>query len=235
MVLGDGNIVHTGSRRESKVHAIQLDDQYRAKRTTVVTSGVTMPVGVAFRDGILHVAAVDRILRFDGIGKRPHNPQAPVTVRYDLLSERHHGWKIIPFAPDGRLYVPVGAPCSICKRDPERFAVIAKMKPDGSHFRTFARVVRNDVGFDWQPGTGAPSLPDKGRDLQGSTCSNTARRVTAAKSSSPCSPEAPYSCLPRSLSIALTPSRANAPQAMPNSMSSASATTPPITPDASAA
>jgi glucose/arabinose dehydrogenase len=41
----------------------------------VVASGLTMPVGVAFRDGNLYVSAVDRILRFDGIGSASTIPR----------------------------------------------------------------------------------------------------------------------------------------------------------------
>jgi hypothetical protein len=126
-----------------------------------------MPVGVAFRDGNLYVSAVDRILRFDGMSKRLGNPPAPVTVRDDLPKERHHGWKFIAFGPDGRLYVPIGAPCNICKPDPERFMLIASMKPDGTDRRTFARGVRNSVGFDWHPGTRELWFTDNGRDLMG--------------------------------------------------------------------
>jgi len=167
MALGDSNVLYVGSSREGKVHAVQLDSQYRATRTTVVASDLTMPVGVAFRDGNLYVSAVDRILRFDGMSKRLDNPPAPVTVRDDLPKERHHGWKFIAFGPDGRLYVPIGAPCNICKADPERFSLIASMKPDGTDRRTFARGVRNSVGFDWHPGTRELWFTDNGRDLMG--------------------------------------------------------------------
>ena len=167
MALGDGNVLYVGSFRDGKVHAVQLDSQYRATRATVVASDLTMPVGVAFHGGNLYVSAVDRILRLDRIGKRLDNPPAPVTVRDDLPKERHHGWKFIAFGPDGRLYVPVGAPCNICKPDPDRFALIASMKPDGSDLRTFARGVRNSVGFDWHPGTRELWFTDNGRDLMG--------------------------------------------------------------------
>ena len=67
MALGDSNVLYVGSSREGKVHAVLLDSQYHATLTTVVASDLTMPVGVAFRDGNLYVSAVDRILRFDGI------------------------------------------------------------------------------------------------------------------------------------------------------------------------
>ena len=92
---------------------------------------------------------------------------APVTVRDDLPKEHHHGWKFIAFGPDGRLYVPIGAPCNICKADPERFMLIASMKPNGTDRRTFARGVRNSVGFDWHPSTRELWFTDNGRDLMG--------------------------------------------------------------------
>jgi hypothetical protein len=47
-----------------------------------------MPVGVAFREGNLHVSAVERILRRDGIYGRLGNPPAPVVVRDDFPKER---------------------------------------------------------------------------------------------------------------------------------------------------
>jgi glucose/arabinose dehydrogenase len=40
-----------------------------------------------------------------------------------------HGWKFIAFGPDGKLYVPVGAPCNVCDPDDERFATIQRMNP----------------------------------------------------------------------------------------------------------
>jgi glucose/arabinose dehydrogenase len=167
MAIGDGNIVYLGSASEGKVHAVRIDGQYRAKRTAVVASGLTMPVGVAFREGNLHVSAVDRILCFDGIGGRLDNPPAPVTIRDDFPKERHHGWKFIAFGPDGRLYVPIGAPCNICEPDSKPFAVITSMKADGSDLQVFARGERNSVGFDWPPGTGDLWFTDNGRDLLG--------------------------------------------------------------------
>ena len=51
--------------------------------------------------------------------------------------------------------------------EPERFALIASMKPDGTDLQTFARGVRNSVGFDWHPGTRELWFTDNGRDLMG--------------------------------------------------------------------
>ena len=86
---------------------------------TVVASGLREPVGVAFRDGALYVSAIDRILRFDDIEKRLDESAARRSSSPTRFpSEQHHGWKFIAFGPDGKLYVPVGAPCNICEPDP---------------------------------------------------------------------------------------------------------------------
>ena len=71
------------------------------------------------------------------------------------------------FGPDGKLYVPVGAPCNICEPDPQRYANIMRMAPDGSRLETFASGVRNSVGFDWHPQTGELWFTDNGRDMLG--------------------------------------------------------------------
>jgi glucose/arabinose dehydrogenase len=130
-----------------------------------------MPAGVAYRDGALYVSAVDRILRFDEIEKQlarlpAERPKATV-VRDTFPSETHHGWKFIAFGPDGKLYVPVGAPCNICEPDPDRYANILRMDADGSHLEVFARGVRNSVGFDWHPQTRELWFTDNGRDRLG--------------------------------------------------------------------
>ena len=133
----------------------------------VVARGLREPAGVAFRDGALYVSAVSRILRYDGIERRLDDPPQPVVVSDRFPTDGHHGRKFIAFGPDGRLYVPVGAPCNICAPDPERYANIGRMNADGSGFEVVARGVRNTVGFDWHPRTKELWFTDNGRDWMG--------------------------------------------------------------------
>jgi glucose/arabinose dehydrogenase len=63
--------------------------------------------------------------------------------------------------------VPVGAPCNICNPDSARYANIMRMEADGSKLEVYARGVRNSVGFDWHPQTGALWFTDNGRDWLG--------------------------------------------------------------------
>ncbi|MBI4754915.1 MAG: sorbosone dehydrogenase family protein [Betaproteobacteria bacterium] len=166
MVLGARNTVFVGSR-SGKVHAVPFDPAMRARPVKVIARDLRMPVGVSFRNGALYASAVERILRWDDIEARLDHPPAPLVVSDAFPRETHHGWKFIAFGPDGKLYVPVGAPCNICAPDPDRYAVIMRMDADGSNLEVFARGVRNSVGFDWQPGTGELWFTDNGRDWMG--------------------------------------------------------------------
>jgi glucose/arabinose dehydrogenase len=76
-----------------------------------------------------------------------------------------HSWKYLGFGPDGKLYVPIGAPCNIC--DEPDFGLILRMNPDGSGREVFARGVRNTVGFTWHPQTSEFWFTDNGRDMLG--------------------------------------------------------------------
>lgn len=171
MALGrtdaSGGVVFVGSMRAGKVHAVRFDSAYQATSVVPIASGLQLPVGVAYREGALYVSAVSRILRYDNIESRLEQPPAPVVVTDRLPGETHHGWKFIAFGPDGKLYVPVGAPCNICEPDAQRYANILRMNADGSGIEPFARGVRNTVGFDWQPQTGELWFTDNGRDMLG--------------------------------------------------------------------
>jgi glucose/arabinose dehydrogenase len=169
MALGDKGTLFVGSRSARKVYAIvDQDGDKKGDRVHTIASGLNMPSGVAFRDGALYVAAVSRVIRYDGIESKLESPPEPVVVNGSLPSETQHGWKYLGFGPDGMLYVPIGAPCNICERtEDERFGTITRMKPDGSGFEIFARGIRNTVGFAWHPRTRELWLAENGRDMMG--------------------------------------------------------------------
>jgi len=58
------------------------------------------------------------------------NPTYSIVID-TLPTNTSHGWKFIDFGPDGKLYIPIGAPCNICDAgDP--FAAIWRMNKDAS-------------------------------------------------------------------------------------------------------
>jgi glucose/arabinose dehydrogenase len=168
MALSPGGVLYVGTRTKGSVYAVvDRDKDGKADRVHTIATGLRMPNGVAFRDGALYVAEINKVTRYDGIDAHLENPPAPVIVNDTFPTERHHGWKFIAFGPDGKLYVPVGAPCNICEPTDPRFASITRMNPDGTLVEVFASGVRNTVGFDWHPATKELWFTDNGRDLLG--------------------------------------------------------------------
>jgi glucose/arabinose dehydrogenase len=167
MVLSSDGTLFVGSREAGNVYAVLDNDRDgHADEVTTIAKGLQMPNGVAWKDGSLYVAEVSRILRYDCIEARLHNPPEPVVVNGSYPGDEWHGWKYIRFGPDGKLYVPVGAPCDICD-PPLPYASITRMNPDGTGFEIFARGIRNTVGFDWDPLTGVLWFAEMGRDYLG--------------------------------------------------------------------
>ncbi|MBD3240462.1 MAG: sorbosone dehydrogenase family protein [Chitinivibrionales bacterium] len=165
---GPKGTIFVGTRREGVVYALRdTDKDARVDSVWVIAEGLRMPNGVAFLGSALYVAEVSRVLRFDDIESRLASPPEPVVVSDAFPDDRQHGWKFIAFGPDSLLYVPVGAPCNVCKSDDARYASIMRMAPDGSGLEVFASGVRNTVGFDWRPGTGVLWFTDNGRDWMG--------------------------------------------------------------------
>ncbi len=168
MSLSPNGTLFVGTRTAGNVYAIvDRNHDHKAKEVITLVRGLNMPNGVAFRDGALYVAEVNRILRYDNIEAHLKDPPKPVVVNESLPRDRHHGWKFIRFGPDGLLYVPVGAPCNVCEREDRRYASITRMKPDGTRLEIFAHGVRNTVGFDWHPKTAELWFTDNGRDWLG--------------------------------------------------------------------
>ncbi|MDX1618347.1 MAG: PQQ-dependent sugar dehydrogenase [Balneolaceae bacterium] len=168
MVMSPGGVLFVGTRQAGNLYAVlDENDDDKADRVITIAEGLRSPNGVAYRDGSLFVAEVNRILRYDAIEEYLDNPPEPVVVTDDYPTEGHHGWKYIAFGPDDKLYVPVGAPCNICEPDNDIFASITRINPDGSGREIVAHGVRNTVGFDWHPETGDLWFTDNGRDWMG--------------------------------------------------------------------
>ncbi len=167
LAMSPAGILYVGTRDEGVVYAVtNPDGDQKADRVIILARGLNMPNGVAWRNGDLYVAEVNRILKFAGIEKNLENSGSPQVIYDRLPRDTHHGWKFIRFGPDGLLYVPVGAPCNIC--DPgDPYAAILRLRPDGGNLEIFARGIRNTVGFDWQPGTDNLWFTDNGRDWLG--------------------------------------------------------------------
>ncbi len=164
-VSEDGKKVWVGTRGIGRVYEVADDGGKRTVRT--IADKLNQPAGVAYKDGALWVFAIDKVLKFNGIAKDSNAKAEDLTAKFELPKEQHHNWKYIAFGPDGKLYVPFGAPCNICEPPTKEYAQIRRYNADGSGKEVIATGVRNSVGFDWHPKTGELWFTDHGRDWAG--------------------------------------------------------------------
>ena len=144
-----------------KIYAIV--DRGGTREVKTIAEKLELPNGIEFHKGSLYVATPKAITRYDGIEDKLDNPPTPVTIYDKLPGDIPHGWKFIKIGPDGKLYVPVGAPCNICEPS-DQYAQIRRINLDGSGMEVVARGVRNTVGFDFHPKTGELWFTDNQRD-----------------------------------------------------------------------
>ncbi|HEY0744868.1 MAG TPA: sorbosone dehydrogenase family protein [Chryseosolibacter sp.] len=173
LAISSEGTVFVGNRDKDKVYAVKdTDGDFKADKKWIVADSLNMPNGVAFKDGDLYVAEMTRILKFPGIESTLNNPGKPQVICEAFPEQDGHGWKYIAFGPDGKLYVPVGAPCNICEPKEDIYASITRMNADGSGREVFAKGVRNTVGFTWHPETSELWFTDNGRDMMGDEIPN---------------------------------------------------------------
>lgn len=164
--LGDNGTLFISSRAPGNLYAIPdaTEIDYADEIITFDTD-LRSPNGIAYVDGDLYVAEISRLLRYDDIENNLDNPE-PIVLRDDLPTEGHHGWRYLGYAPDGMLYISIGAPCNVCELE-DVFGSILRVELDGSDYEIYATGIRNSVGFDWHPETGELWFTNNGRDLMG--------------------------------------------------------------------
>jgi len=173
MALSPSGVLFVSTRSEGSVYAFVDEnmDNKADKRITLAT-GLDMPNGVAFKDGDLFVAEISKLWKYGDIENNLTSTATRELIYDDYPTDSHHGWKYIAFGPDGKLYVPVGAPCNVCESKPDlpdspnvHYASITRMNADGSEREVYVDGVRNSVGFAWHPVTNEMWFTDNGRDM----------------------------------------------------------------------
>jgi glucose/arabinose dehydrogenase len=162
MDFAEDGTLFAGSMVEGKLYAIRPD-----RSVIIIDDSLVMPTGLDYYEGDLYVSEISRILKYENILNTLDKSPEPLVINDNFPEDRWHGWKFIRVGPDGKLYVPVGAPCNVCLPDKVWYARILRMSLDGQTLEYFAEGVRNTVGFDWDPVSGEFWFTDNGCDDMG--------------------------------------------------------------------
>ena len=167
---GDDGYFFVGSKA-GMVYALKdFDNNGVIDFKTIIADDMSDASGVAFKDGSLYIAEIDKIWKIDQIEEKINNYKASnnikkVLITDNLPSDEWHGRKWIKIDLDGSILVNVGAPCNVCLNDDQRYASIIRFKEGAWSIE--ASGVRNSVGFDWNPINGKLYFTDNGRDWMG--------------------------------------------------------------------
>jgi glucose/arabinose dehydrogenase len=165
MALGDNGVVYVGSTGDKVSALIPSQDLTHAIEVNVIAKELNFPNGVAFHQGSLYIAEIQRIVRLT-----PKSNQGDAHLQLvtdDLPDKTWHGLRVIHFGSDNYLYVGVGVPCNSCLSDNKQFGTILRRQLEDDHWQVYADGIRNTVGFDWEPKTGKLWFSDNGQDWMG--------------------------------------------------------------------
>jgi glucose/arabinose dehydrogenase len=151
----DGVIFVTGYGGGGRVYAFpDHDNDGVADSAIVVRNGPGAMHGIAFVNGALYVSTTSQVLKLVSTDNDREAEEAVVIASLDPGG--NHASRTLEYdAKRNKLYVSVGSTCNICtEEEPER-ASILEMNPDGTERRIYASGLRNAVGMDIDPRTGA--------------------------------------------------------------------------------
>ncbi len=161
MAWGDKGTLFVGAFGVGNVYAITGPEGN--KQVKVILKGMTMPTGIAFRNGALYVADINKILKYDNAEANLDSMPAPKVVYDDMPSYVAHGWKYLTFDKHGWLWVAFGPPFNI-GLPPTSVSQIRRINPENGLAELRALGVRNSVGGDIDPRTGDYWFSENARD-----------------------------------------------------------------------
>ncbi|WP_432767953.1 MAG: sorbosone dehydrogenase family protein [Sphingopyxis sp.] len=165
-----------GTGRRPSANRITLlrdaDGDGKAEVKTAYITGLNSPYGMALVGTTLYVANTDALLAFpyvEGATKMSGRPAKIVDL--PAKGTNRHWTKSLVAAPNGWLYVGVGADSNIGEKGMNREirrASVLEVRPENKYMRTFAAGIRNPVGLAFYPGSDRLWTVVNERDMLGS-------------------------------------------------------------------
>jgi glucose/arabinose dehydrogenase len=164
MAVGtDGSIYVT--RQQTNDVVVLSDSGSGPAKPSVVLSKLDQVHGIAIFDNKVYLASPSTVWVADvKTGGLLSDPRVLIK---DLPDGGQHRGRTIAIGPDRKLYVSIGSSCNDCAEAGKDRATIQRFELDGSGRTTFARGLRNTIGFAWHPDTGLLWGMDNGSDWKG--------------------------------------------------------------------
>lgn len=160
----DGTLYAT-RRSVGDVIMLRDDDGDGAADAPVTVASRPGMHGIAFDGNTVYLATVNDVYVAD-VGQDGRFGELRRIIN-DLPDGGQHPNRTLAMGPDGKLYISAGSTCNACAETNPESATMLRAEPDGSSRAIFASGLRNTIGFDWEPDTGALWGMDHGIDWLG--------------------------------------------------------------------
>lgn len=148
------------------------DGDGKAEVKSAYITGLNSPYGMALIGDTLYVANTDALLAFPYVaGEAKMSGKGAKVVDLPAKGTNRHWTKSLAAAPNGWLYIGVGADSNIGEKGMNREfrrASVLEVRPENKYIRTFAAGIRNPVGLGFFPGTDRLWTVVNERDMLGS-------------------------------------------------------------------
>ncbi|MBR2174199.1 sorbosone dehydrogenase family protein [Sphingopyxis sp.] len=165
-----------GTGRKPSANRVTLlrdaDGDGKAEVKTAYITGLNSPYGMALVGSTLYVANTDALLAFPYVaGETKMSGKPAKLVDLPAKGTNRHWTKSLAVAPNGWLYIGVGADSNIGEAGMNREfrrASVLEVRPENKYMRTFAAGIRNPVGLGFYPGSDRLWTVVNERDMLGS-------------------------------------------------------------------
>ena len=164
MLLKDGVLFVTVPSQGRVVALPDTNKDNKADQAITFLDSLNNPHGIDFYNGWFYIAEEDRVIRVKEANNSLVADRDSLQVLTSLPSGSHFTRTLKIF--NASLYVSVGSDCNVCIEADWRRASIMKCDLEGKNCATFARGLRNAVGFVFSP-TGKMYATENGRDWLG--------------------------------------------------------------------
>jgi Raf kinase inhibitor-like YbhB/YbcL family protein len=165
LAVSQKGIVYATRRSVGDVIMLKDDNgDGKADGTVTVASRPNLH-GIAFDGNTVFMVTIYDVYKAD---VKEDGTFGPLTrIINDLPDAGQHANRTLGIGPDDMLYITSGSTCNECQEDNPENATILRASKDGQSRSIFASGLRNTIGFDWEPTTGALYGIDHGIDWLG--------------------------------------------------------------------
>ena len=163
-VAEDGTVYIT--RRANDVVALKdTDGDGKSDEMKVALKDLPQVHGIALRGNQVYLATPAEVW----LSERASDGSlsTPRKIADGLPNGGQHSSRTLGIGPDDMLYINVGSTCNNCIESNKESATMQRMTLDGKSRTTFAKGLRNTLGFGWHPQTQEMWGMDHGTDFLG--------------------------------------------------------------------